>query len=59
MNTPSEVIIGKPKVRQRISTRIRPSAFSWSTQMNLPVLKQVRLRSVDGGMSDRWVEPKI
>jgi len=57
MNPTPEVIIGKPRPHPYLSPRIRPSVFSWSTQMNLPFLKPVWLRSVKRGLNGRWLEP--
>jgi hypothetical protein len=59
MNAPIEIASGKPRGRQPDSDRSRSHAFSWTTTMNLPTLKQVRARSVGSGLIDRWGESKI
>jgi hypothetical protein len=46
----------EPHSDQPESGRIRPNAFSWSMAMNLPMLKQTRVRSASSGLSDMWMD---
>jgi hypothetical protein len=56
VNTSIETGGDKPQSGRPETGRSGSSAFSWSLAMNLPTLKQTRIRSVSCGLSEQWTD---
>ena len=58
MNATLEAVDHRPRSRSSDARRVRSIAFSWSVTLNLPVLKQSRLRGVSCGLSELWLDTR-
>ena len=58
MDTIVEAADHERRPRQPEPEQTRSIAFSWFMTMNLPTLKQTRIRSLGPGLSDPWIDSK-
>jgi len=56
MNALSETASGKSHPGQSAGGRIRSCAFSWSSKLRLPMLRQIRSRNAVLEFRETWME---